>query len=163
MPLSKFPSRRGARPQQLTGSLEEERSQVSHYKRCSFAGNSEPQKLCGLKRLLGAPQGDKECNFPFWIPSECGASRIEFGTSFNVSSVTATTIGIIIIESPTAPAVILKEPIVMTRTIYPENAYYDGGDSGHYVVKEPNFISKFAVACVFRKIDACQESYWNTN
>ena len=57
--------------------------------------------------------------FAFEIPREWPASRSEYGTIFNVSSVTLTTIGIIIIERETAPAKTEKEPIDKTMITYP--------------------------------------------
>jgi hypothetical protein len=61
------------------------------------------------------------CNviFHLGIPSECPASLIELGTTFKLSSVTRTTIGIIIIDSAKEPAHTENEPIASTIMIYP--------------------------------------------
>ena len=60
------------------------------------------------------------CNiiFLFGIPRDCPASLIEFGTTFSVSSVTHTTIGIIIIDRANAPAHTENEPSVRTSVMY---------------------------------------------
>src|ERR671911_2092158 len=57
--------------------------------------------------------------FHFGIPNEYPASLTELGTTFKLSSVTRTTIGIIIIDNAKEPAQTEKEPITKTITIYP--------------------------------------------
>src|ERR671910_2263024 len=61
------------------------------------------------------------CNtiFHLGIPNEYPASLTELGTTFKLSSVTRTTIGIIIIDNAKEPAQTEKEPITKTITIYP--------------------------------------------
>ena len=57
--------------------------------------------------------------FHFGRPRPYAASLRVFGTSFNVSSETLATIGIIIIDKTKAPAMIENEPSVNTSAIYP--------------------------------------------
>src|SRR5918995_4825644 len=57
--------------------------------------------------------------FHLGIPKEYPASLTEFGTTFKLSSVTLTTIGIMIIDNAKEPAQTEKEPSVKTITIYP--------------------------------------------